>query len=219
MIFSGGGDSNPKSTKTTSSTKPANTGGSSSGGNGKTYSASFTQYGSTDSWGSGNCQTKSTACGFYTQGYNAAISQNEFGVGPVRYPYPKSTANTLLTYPHRALVPVPAAARVGSLRSTPTALAAKSATRATASLSWSQTCARPKEIRYARSLGSRERISTARTSTSIFALTPRRTPRCSETVALAWAWVMRCRWTALSGVVASCGREFGLWRWRVCVFV
>lgn len=53
-------------------------------GNGKSYSASFTQYGSTDTWGSGNCQTKSTACGFYTQGYNAAVSQNVFGVGPVR---------------------------------------------------------------------------------------------------------------------------------------
>jgi hypothetical protein len=85
----GGGGSNPTttarpSTQTTSSAKPANTGGSSSGGNGKSYSASFTQYGSTDSWGSGNCQTKSTACGFYTQGYNAAVSQNVFGVGPVR---------------------------------------------------------------------------------------------------------------------------------------
>ena len=82
----GGGGSNPTTTvrTTTSSAKPANTGGSSSGGNGKSYSASFTQYGSTDTWGSGNCQTKSTACGFYTQGYNAAVSQNVFGVGPVR---------------------------------------------------------------------------------------------------------------------------------------
>ena len=85
------GGSNPTTTartttRTTSSAPPANTGGSSSGGNGKSYSASFTQYGSTDTWGSGNCQTKSTACGFYTQGYNAAISQNVFGVGPVRNP-------------------------------------------------------------------------------------------------------------------------------------
>lgn len=83
-----GGGSNPTTTarttiRSTSSAPPANTGGSSSGGSGKSYSASFTQYGSSDTWGSGNCQTKSTACGFYTQGYNAAISQNVFGVGPV----------------------------------------------------------------------------------------------------------------------------------------
>jgi hypothetical protein len=82
------GGSNPtttakSTTKATSSARPTNT-GSSSGGNGKSYSASFTQYGSTDTWGSGNCQVKTTACGFYTQGYNAAVSQNVFGVGPVR---------------------------------------------------------------------------------------------------------------------------------------
>jgi hypothetical protein len=88
LIISLGGN-NPTTTartttRSTSSAPPANTGGSSSGGNGgKSYSASFTQYGSTDTWGSGNCQTKSTACGFYTQGYNVAISQNVFGVGPV----------------------------------------------------------------------------------------------------------------------------------------
>jgi hypothetical protein len=47
------------------------------------YKASFTQYGSTDTWGSGNCNVKTTACGFYTSpGYSAAVSQNEFGVGP-----------------------------------------------------------------------------------------------------------------------------------------
>lgn len=90
LIISLGG-SNPTTTartttRSTSSAPPANTGGSSSGGNGKSYSASFTQYGSTDTWGSGNCQTKSTACGFYTQGYNAAVSQNVFGVGPVLVP-------------------------------------------------------------------------------------------------------------------------------------
>ncbi|KAL1590091.1 hypothetical protein WHR41_01201 [Cladosporium halotolerans] len=77
---SGSGGNNP----TTTSTKPASSsptnGGS--GSNGKSYTASFTQYGSTDTWGSGNCQTKTTACGFYTQGYNAAVSQNVFGVGP-----------------------------------------------------------------------------------------------------------------------------------------
>lgn len=58
---------------------------SSSSGTGKTYKASFTEYGSTDSWGSGNCNVATTACGFYTSpGYSAAVSQNEFGVGPVR---------------------------------------------------------------------------------------------------------------------------------------
>lgn len=86
-----GGGGNPTTTartttRSTSSAPPANTGGSSSGGNGRSYSASFTQYGSSDTWGSGNCQTQSTACGFYTQGYNAAISQNVFGVGPVLTP-------------------------------------------------------------------------------------------------------------------------------------
>lgn len=30
------------------------------------YKASFTQYGSTDTWGSGNCNVATTACGFYT---------------------------------------------------------------------------------------------------------------------------------------------------------
>ncbi|ORY02850.1 hypothetical protein BCR34DRAFT_573940 [Clohesyomyces aquaticus] len=56
---------------------------SSPSGSGTTYKASFTQYGSTDTWGSGNCNVKTTACGFYTSpGYSAAVSQNEFGVGP-----------------------------------------------------------------------------------------------------------------------------------------
>jgi len=45
--------------------------------------ASFTEYGSGDDNGSGNCNTATTACGFYTSpGYSAAVSQNEFGVGP-----------------------------------------------------------------------------------------------------------------------------------------
>ncbi|CAD0098539.1 unnamed protein product [Aureobasidium mustum] len=43
------------------------------------YKASFTQYGSTDTWGSGNCNVATTACGFYTS--VPAVSQNEFGVG------------------------------------------------------------------------------------------------------------------------------------------
>ena len=101
LIVSLGG-SNPTTTartttRSTSSAPPANTGGSSSGGNGKSYSASFTQYGSTDTWGSGNCQTKSTACGFYTQGYNAAVSQNVFGVGPVRILSHSFATNITLT--------------------------------------------------------------------------------------------------------------------------
>lgn len=68
-----------------------------------TYKASFTEYGSTDTWGSGNCNVNTAACGFYTYvsttpspspkfpqliltplqpGYSAAVSQNVFGVGP-----------------------------------------------------------------------------------------------------------------------------------------
>lgn len=47
-----------------------------------TYKASFTFYGSGDSFGSPNCQTDTTACGFFTNGFNAAVSQNLFGVGP-----------------------------------------------------------------------------------------------------------------------------------------
>ncbi|TKA31948.1 hypothetical protein B0A50_01193 [Salinomyces thailandicus] len=47
------------------------------------YSASFTQYGSGDQNGSGNCNVDTTACGYYTtSGYSAAVSQNVFGVGP-----------------------------------------------------------------------------------------------------------------------------------------
>lgn len=47
------------------------------------YTASFTEYGSGDANGSPNCNTATTACGFYTSpGYSAAVSQNEFGVGP-----------------------------------------------------------------------------------------------------------------------------------------
>ncbi|KAK3117522.1 hypothetical protein LTR53_001039 [Teratosphaeriaceae sp. CCFEE 6253] len=70
--------------KTSTTTKAAATSAAaSSGGSGTTYKASFTEYGSTDTWGSGNCNVKTTACGFYTSpGYNAAVSQNEFGVGP-----------------------------------------------------------------------------------------------------------------------------------------
>ncbi|KAK4550234.1 hypothetical protein LTR36_003201 [Oleoguttula mirabilis] len=47
------------------------------------YKASFTEYGSGDDLNSGNCNVATTACGFYTSpGYAAAVSQNEFGVGP-----------------------------------------------------------------------------------------------------------------------------------------
>ncbi|KEQ90204.1 carbohydrate-binding module family 1 protein, partial [Aureobasidium subglaciale EXF-2481] len=46
-----------------STSKAAGSGGS---GSGTTYKASFTQYGSGDTFGSGNCNTKTTACGFYT---------------------------------------------------------------------------------------------------------------------------------------------------------
>jgi len=87
---SAGGNSG--SSPTTAASKPTTTpksgSGSSSGSSSSKassggYSASFTQYGSTDTWGSGNCNVATTACGFYTSpGYAAAVSQNEFGVGP-----------------------------------------------------------------------------------------------------------------------------------------
>jgi hypothetical protein len=49
----------------------------------QTYKASFTEYGSTDHNGSGNCNTKTNACGTYTSpGYAAAASQNIYGAGP-----------------------------------------------------------------------------------------------------------------------------------------
>jgi hypothetical protein len=49
----------------------------------QTYKASFTEYGSGDQNGSGNCNTDTTACGFYTDpGYSAAASQNLYGAGP-----------------------------------------------------------------------------------------------------------------------------------------
>ncbi|KAI4848629.1 hypothetical protein E4T44_03823 [Aureobasidium sp. EXF-8845] len=64
-------------------TSKAAGGGGSGGSSGTTYKASFTQYGSGDTFGSGNCNTDTTACGFYTNpGYSAALSQNAFGVGP-----------------------------------------------------------------------------------------------------------------------------------------
>ncbi|KAL2038165.1 hypothetical protein N7G274_009113 [Stereocaulon virgatum] len=47
------------------------------------YKASFTNYGAADSFASGQCNTPSVACGWYSNpGYNAAVSQALFGVGP-----------------------------------------------------------------------------------------------------------------------------------------
>ena len=41
------------------------------------------RYGAGDSFGSGNCNVDTTACGFHdSPGYNAAASENLFGVGP-----------------------------------------------------------------------------------------------------------------------------------------
>ncbi|KAI9699928.1 MAG: hypothetical protein M1820_006990 [Bogoriella megaspora] len=49
----------------------------------QTYKASFTEYGSSDSNGSGNCNVNTVACGFFSaNSYQAAASQNLFGVGP-----------------------------------------------------------------------------------------------------------------------------------------
>jgi len=66
---------------TTATTKAATS--SVAASSGTTYKASFTEYGSGDDNDSGNCNVATTACGFYTSpGYSAAVSQNEFGVGP-----------------------------------------------------------------------------------------------------------------------------------------
>ena len=46
----------------------------------QTYKASFTAYGAGDSFGSGNCNTNTAACGFFTNpGFNAAVSENLYG--------------------------------------------------------------------------------------------------------------------------------------------
>ena len=43
----------------------------------------FNRYGAGDSFGSGNCNSASAACGWYSNpGFNAAASQSLFGVGP-----------------------------------------------------------------------------------------------------------------------------------------
>ncbi|KAF2231619.1 glycoside hydrolase family 45 protein [Viridothelium virens] len=48
-----------------------------------TYKASFTEYGSGDQNGSPNCNTNTVACGFFSANtFQAAVSQNLFGVGP-----------------------------------------------------------------------------------------------------------------------------------------
>ncbi|KAL9112952.1 MAG: hypothetical protein Q9227_002816 [Pyrenula ochraceoflavens] len=77
-------------TQPTSNPQPSSSSATASApSSGQTYKASMTFYGSTDTWGSGNCQVSTTACGFYTSGtmsgntgFVAAVSQNEFGVGP-----------------------------------------------------------------------------------------------------------------------------------------
>jgi len=47
------------------------------------YTASFTEYGTGDQNGCGNCNVATTACGFFTSpGYSAAVSQNLYGAGP-----------------------------------------------------------------------------------------------------------------------------------------
>ncbi|KAI9810902.1 MAG: hypothetical protein M1827_005761 [Pycnora praestabilis] len=87
---------NPSSSSTSSTSSAAAASGSSSlssttsgakgafaGAGGAALKASFTHYGSGDSFGSGNCNTATAACSFYTSpGYSAAVSQNLFGVGP-----------------------------------------------------------------------------------------------------------------------------------------
>ncbi|KAI9717580.1 MAG: hypothetical protein M1828_007141 [Chrysothrix sp. TS-e1954] len=46
------------------------------------FKASFTNYGAGDSFGSGSCTQNVGACGHNDPGFTAAISQQQFGVGP-----------------------------------------------------------------------------------------------------------------------------------------
>ncbi|KAK0309498.1 hypothetical protein LTR01_004606 [Friedmanniomyces endolithicus] len=71
-----------KSSSTSQAAAPTSTSNNGGGGSGNVLKASFTEYGAGDSFGSPNCQTATTACGYYTTGFNAAASQNLFGVGP-----------------------------------------------------------------------------------------------------------------------------------------
>lgn len=58
-----------------------------------TYKASFTQYGSTDTWGSGNCNVKTTACGFYTS------VRNHHLIPALRLHPPLPSLSSILTTP------------------------------------------------------------------------------------------------------------------------
>lgn len=60
------------------------------------YKASFTQYGSTDTWGSGNCNVATTACGFYT-----SVGLPPF---PTAFPSILRPGTTLLTPPTARLL-------------------------------------------------------------------------------------------------------------------
>ena len=64
----GSNTAKPVTTSTKTSAAPVSTSKAAGGGGGSgtTYKASFTQYGSGDTFGSGNCNTDTTACGFYT---------------------------------------------------------------------------------------------------------------------------------------------------------
>ncbi|KAK4697263.1 hypothetical protein P7C71_g792, partial [Lecanoromycetidae sp. Uapishka_2] len=58
-------------------------GATSAPASGTVYDATFTSYGAGDTFGSGNCNTDTAACGFYSNpGFNAAVSQNLYGLGP-----------------------------------------------------------------------------------------------------------------------------------------
>lgn len=57
--------------------------GSSKAAIGPTYKTTVTFYGAGDTFGSGNCNTNTAACFFYTKpGFSAAVSQNLYGAGP-----------------------------------------------------------------------------------------------------------------------------------------
>lgn len=188
----------PTSSKTSSQPAPT----SPNNGIGQVYKASFTEYGSTDSWGSGNCQVATTACGYYTNGYNAAVSQWVFGAGPVSTL--TFTYRTILTK-CRAKAQAQAAVPAGDLPSRPTAAATKSPTTATRSSSKSPTSARQAATHCALRAAHRARTPTALLSTSTLASTVVRARLSLEaTLAVvslsAWAWAVRNKWTAVSGL-------------------
>ena len=114
----GSNTAKPVTTSTKTSAAPVSTSKAAGGGgsSGTTYKASFTQYGSGDTFGSGNCNTDTTACGFYTNVSPAfltlklSIADSTHNHSPATPPpYPKTPSASAL-----AQAPAPAAAPAGN---------------------------------------------------------------------------------------------------------